>query len=205
MAIAAPFSLVGRSVQLVPLGPAHVDALAAAAAIDRSTFGWTAVPDGRDATDRYVRALLAAADRREVQPFVQVRSSDGVPVGCTRLMEPRSWRGRGLPDEIEIGGTWLAADAQRTAINSEAKLLLLTHVFETWGVVRACLCTDARNERSRRAIERLGARFEGVLANHRPSYVAGEEGRPRDSALFSITDDRWPEVKDGLLRATQVV
>ncbi len=115
-------------------------------------------------------------------------------------MELRWWRGRSAPDEVEIGGTWLAADAQRTPINTEAKLLLLTHAFDVWQVWRVALCTDARNERSRRAIERIGARHEGVLRNHRPSAVAGEAGRPRDSALFAITDTDWPDVRGRLRR-----
>src|SRR6185369_11604089 len=99
---------------------------------------------------------------------------------CTRFLEMRRWRGRPEPDEVEVGGTWLAADVQRTPVNTEAKLLLLTHAFEVWHVDRVALATDVRNERSRRAIERIGARFEGVLRHHRPSTVAGEAGRPRD-------------------------
>ena len=103
-----------------------------------------------------------------------------------------------FPDEVEIGGTWLAADAQRSPVNTEAKLLLLTHAFETWDVSRVALCTDVRNERSRQAIERIGASFEGVLRHHRLSYVAGEVGRPRDTAMFAMTDDDWPAVKERL-------
>lgn len=198
-AVAFVEPLTGQYVVLEPLRVDHVEGLAAAASGDRSTFGLTWVPDGEDATDRYVRDLVRGAARGEVVPFAQVRVADGRPVGCTRFMELRSWWGRGVPDEVEIGGTWLAADAQRSPINTEAKLLLLTHAFETWGVVRVAICTDARNERSRRAIERLGARPDGILRHHRPSAVAGEEGRPRDSALYSITDDDWPGVRAGLL------
>ena len=91
-------------------------------------------------------------------------------------MELRWWRGRPDPDEVEIGGTWLAADVQRTAVNTEAKLLLLTHAFDVWNVDRVALATDERNERSRAAIARLGATFEGILRNHRPSRVPGEDG-----------------------------
>ena len=83
------------------------------------------------------------------------------------------------------------------AVNSEAKFLLLDHAFETWRVRRVALCTDARNERSRAAIERIGARFEGILRHHRPSAVPAERGRIRDTALFAITDDDWPEVRVG--------
>jgi RimJ/RimL family protein N-acetyltransferase len=110
-------------------------------------------------------------------------------------MELRWWRGRREPDEAEIGGTWLAADVQRTAVNTESKLLLLTHAFESWYVDRVALATDERNERSRAAILRLGATYEGTLRNHRPSKVPGDEGRPRNTALFSITSPEWPAVK----------
>ena len=82
--------------------------------------------------------------------------------------------------------------------STEAKLLLLTHAFEEWRVGRVALCTDARNERSRLAIERIGARFEGVLRHHRPSLGPGEHGRLRDSALFAMTDGDWPDVRDRL-------
>ena len=115
-------------------------------------------------------------------------------------MELRRWRGRDEPDEVEIGGTWLAPDAQRSPINTEAKLLLLVHAFDVWQVTRVALATDVRNERSRRAIERIGARFEGTLRHHRPSLSPGEEGRARDTALFAITDDDWPDVRSNLAR-----
>ena len=152
------------------------------------------------------RPAARRRDADEVVPFAQRRVADGRLVGCTRYLELRWWRGRDIPDEVEIGGTWLSADAQRSPINTEAKLLLMTHAFETWGVMRVALCTDVRNERSRRAIERLGASFEGVLRHHRLSYVTGEHGRPRDSAMFAVTDDDWPAVKERLverLRASE--
>ena len=115
-------------------------------------------------------------------------------------MELRWWRDRAEPDEVEIGGTWLAADVQRSPVNTESKLLMLTHAFERWGVVRVALCTDERNERSRTAIARLGATFEGILRNHRRSLVRDEAGRSRNSALFGITDDEWPDIKLRLVR-----
>ena len=147
---------------------------------------------------RYVAWLLAQRDNDEAVPFAQRLPSSGRVVGCTRLMELRWWRGRTDPDEVEIGGTWLAADVQRTAVNTEAKLLLLTHAFEQWNVDRVALATDERNERSRRAIARLGATFEGILRNHRPSKVPGEDGLARNTALFSITAAEWPEVRKSL-------
>ena len=107
-------------------------------------------------------------------------------------MRSKSWggrilRGAQLPNEVEIGGTWLAGAAQRTPINTEAKMLLLTHAFEMWGVHRVAICTDALNERSRRAIERIGATFEGVLRNHRGSIGdAAEAGRRGTALRYSI-------------------
>ena len=147
---------------------------------------------------RYVAWLIDQRDHDVAVPFVQRLPASGRVVGCTRLMELRWWRGRADPDEVEIGGTWLAADVQHTAVNTEAKLLLLTHAFEQWNVDRVALATDVRNERSRRAITRLGATFEGVLRNHRPSKVPGEDGLARDTALFSITADEWPAVRKAL-------
>ncbi len=189
-----PFTLTGSVVQLVPLDRHHVDALAAAAQSERSTYDFTEVPSSPAHAADYVERLLADRDAGLIVPFTQRRIAGGNLVGCTRFMELRWWRGRPHPDEVEIGGTWLAADAQRTGINTEAKLLLLRHAFDVWDVTRVALCTDARNTRSRAAIERIGARFEGILRHHRPSHVVGERGQPRDSAMFAITDDDWPAV-----------
>lgn len=194
-----PFTLGGRHLSLVPLAKTHAAALHAAADRDRSTYGHTVVPDGLAAMEAYIDGLLQDAARDTAVPFAQVRSSDQSPVGCTRFMNVVWWPGRDTPAEVEVGGTWLAADAQRSPINTEAKLLLLTHAFDTWRVFRVALCTDAANTRSRDAIERIGASFEGILRRHRPS--AGHFGTPgeaRDSAMFSITDHEWPAVRDRL-------
>ena len=187
--------LVGRHVRLEPLGFGHTDELAAAAEGDRSTYEWTPVPDGPEETRGYIEWLVGLAARREVAPYVQRRVSDGCVVGATRFLEPRWPLGRRDPDEVEIGGTWLSADAQRTALNTEAKLLLLTHAFETWNVQRVAICTDARNEQSRRAIERIGADIEGVLRRHRPSAVSGDGNVLRDTAVYAIVEPAWPAVR----------
>jgi RimJ/RimL family protein N-acetyltransferase len=192
-------SLRGQHVELVPLEDRYATELTAAAGTDRSTFQFTEVPATREAMDRYIGWLLDLRDNNAAVPFAQRLPSDGRIVGCTRLMELRWWRGRREPDEAEIGGTWLAADMQRTAVNTESKLLLLTHAFESWAVDRVALATDERNERSRAAILRLGATYEGTLRNHRPSKVPGDEGRPRNTALFSITSAEWPAVKQLLM------
>lgn len=191
----ARFTLAGDHVRLVPLEVGHAAELSAAAEEDRTTYGFTDVPKSTTAMEEYIERLLDQATHGMAVPFAQQRIVDGALVGCTRFMELRRWRGRDEPDEVEIGGTWLAASAQRGPINTEAKLLLLTHAFDTWNVVRVALCTDAGNERSRTAIARLGAQFEGILRHHRPLMRDGEPPGPRDSALFSITDEEWPAVR----------
>jgi len=192
-------TLTGRTVQLEPLRLDLVDDLVVAANEDRSTYSWTAVPADADSMQRYVQGLLTEQAEGGVVPFAQRRLADGAVVGCTRFMRLEWWGGRAVPDEVEVGGTWLAASAQRTGLNSEAKYLLFRHAFESWTVHRVCLCTDARNLRSRDAIERIGAQFEGILRNHRGSYAHGEAGHSaRDSAIFSITSAEWPALRTRL-------
>lgn len=191
----APFTLCGDHVELVPLALDHAAELVGAANSDRASYGWTEVPPDTAAMTRYVEALIAQRDAGTAVPFVQRRCADGRLVGCTRYLELRWWGATDTPREVEIGGTWLAADAQRSRINSEAKFLLLSHAFDVWRVQRVALCTDARNERSRAAIERIGAQFEGILRHHRPSAVPAERGRMRNTAMFAITDDDWPDVR----------
>ena len=193
-----PFLLTGSVVVLEPLTPTHVARLGAAAA-NRDSFGFTMVPSDLDSMQRYVATLLADADADAAIPFVQRRLADGTVVGCTRFMSLAWWTGRSTPAEVEIGGTWLSTDAQRTAVNTEAKLLLLGQAFDQWRVNRVAICTDARNTQSRQAIERLGATFEGVLRNHRPA--AGHFSTPgaaRDTATYSILPGEWPAIRDRL-------
>jgi RimJ/RimL family protein N-acetyltransferase len=190
----APCVLTGSLVRLEPLSAGHVPGLMRAAEEDRSTYAWASVPRPGGVAG-YVAARLAMPG---ATPFAQVRLSDAAVVGCTSYSNPRGWLDRDELFAIEIGGTWLAPSAQRTGINREAKLLLLTHAFEVLRVARVDWKTDARNQRSRRAIEGLGARFEGVLRNWGPSHAPGEEGRLRDSAMFSVTAAEWPDVKSHL-------
>jgi RimJ/RimL family protein N-acetyltransferase len=191
--------LAGRHVVLEPMRPDHVEELAAATGGDRSSFAYTRVPEGLDDTAAYVDWLLRDAADGAVGPFVQRRVADGRLVGCTRYLHPDWPLDRDVPDEIEIGGTWLCADAQRSPINTESKLLLLSHAFERWNVQRVAICTDARNQRSRAAIERLGVAFEGVLRRHRASTHAGDGDRLRDSAMYAVTVDDWPIVRERLV------
>ncbi|WP_433436902.1 GNAT family N-acetyltransferase [Nonomuraea sp. CA-141351] len=186
--------LRGSLVRLEPLTMAHAPDLARAVEEDRSSYAFTLVPRAAE-----VEAYLEAQLRREgLTPFAQVRVRDGAAVGCTAFWDPRTWPERDGLRAVEIGWTWLAASAQGTGINAEAKLLLFTYAFETFGVARVDLKTDARNQRSRRAIEGVGARFEGVLRNWSPSWAPGEAGRLRDSAMFSVVAAEWPDVKAGL-------
>ena len=192
-----PTTLTGRHVILAPLSPDHVDGLVEAASFDRSTYGLTLVPDGRAAMTAYVEHLLADHADAKVLPFVQIDATNGRPVGCTRYLDPQWWSGRDEPDEVEIGGTWLAAPAQRTGINTEAKRLLLGYAFDVLAVWRVAICTDAENIQSRTAIERIGATFEGVLRCHRAKYNAPTP-RARDTAVYSIVRGEWPSVRSGL-------
>ena len=186
--------LKGRIVRLEPLAEAHVDGLVVAAGEDRGTYGYTAVPHGRGEMLAYVRDLLCT----ETVPFAQVRVADSSPVGVTRFLTLRTRPGEQVPYAVEIGGTWLAASAQRTGINVEAKFLLISHAFEVWKAGRVDFKTDARNSRSRAAIAALGATFEAVLRNWQPSLVPGEEHQLRDSAMYSIVESEWPAVRRGL-------
>ncbi|ROO86758.1 RimJ/RimL family protein N-acetyltransferase [Actinocorallia herbida] len=186
--------LKGARVRLEPLSLRHAPDLAQAAEEDRSSYGFTLVPRAADVEDD-IRTRLG---RPGWTPFAQIRLADGRAVGCTTLLNPRARPDRDEPYAVEIGGTWLAASAQRTGLNTDAKLLLLTHSFETLGVARVDINTDARNQRSRRAIERLGAHFEGVLRNWAPSWAPGETGLLRDTAVFSVIAPEWPTIKAAL-------
>ncbi|GII57974.1 N-acetyltransferase [Planotetraspora thailandica] len=188
--------LTGSLVRLEPLAMRHAQDLARAAEEDRSSYAFTLVPRA-DEIEAYIEGQFARRSAG-LTPFAQVRVRDGMAVGCTAFWDPRTWPGRDDLCAIEIGWTWLAASAQGTGINAEAKFLLFTYAFETLGVARVDLKTDARNMRSRRAIERLGTRFEGVLHSWSPSWMPGEEGTLRDSAMFSVVAADWPAVKSAM-------
>lgn len=191
--------LDGALVRLVPLSRSHAKDLMVAAEEDRRQYGFTSVPRANE-VDAYLTAHFERAKGGKFIPFAQIRRSDERVVGCTAYWDPRFWPGRSDLCAIEIGWTWLAASAQRTGLNVEAKMLLFEYAFETLGVVRVDLKTDARNERSRRAIEQLGAHFEGVLRSWSQSHAPEEEGLLRDSAIFSVILPEWPAVKSSLRR-----
>ena len=201
--VVAPVTLDGRWVRLEPLTLAHAAGLLAAASGSRETYAFTLVPGTAAETDAYIATALAEQEAGRTLPFATVDRVRGVVVGCTRLFNIEFWpwppgnanqRGADRPDVVEIGWTWLAAVAQRTPINTEAKLLMLAHAFDDWRVHRVSLMTDARNQRSRSAITRLGARFDGVLRAARPA----SDGAIRDTAAFSILEAEWPAVRANL-------
>ncbi|MFC9246209.1 GNAT family N-acetyltransferase [Streptomyces sp. NPDC057136] len=190
-------ALEGTLVRLEPLDHRHAGDLAAAAEEDRSSYGFTWVPEAAE-VERYIDAQLTRAAAGKLAPYVQVEQASGRAVGGTAYWDPRPWPTGDSLSAIEVGFTWLAASAQGTGMNTEAKYLLFRHAFENWGVSRLDLKTDARNKRSRAAIESVGARFEGVLRNWSPSWAPGEDGRLRDSAIFSITASEWPDCRTRL-------
>jgi N-acetyltransferase len=184
-----PVTLAGGLVTLEPLHRAHTDELATAVADGRLWELWyTSVPTPAGmAAD--VEARLARRAAGEMLPFVVRRNADGAVVGATTychadLAVPR----------LEVGYTWTAASAQRTGVNAESKLLLLTHAFETVGCLAVEFRTHWHNRQSRAAIARLGAKQDGVLRNHRRM----PDGSLRDTVVFSITDAEWPAVRSGL-------
>ena len=192
-------TLTGRFVRLEPLGAQHIEGLAAASATENLLYQWSVVPQGTEAVKKYIETATALRDAGTTLPFATVRVADGVVVGSTRFFDIERWpwtqghprHGRTDPDVCEIGYTWLAPTAIRTGVNTEAKLLMLTHAFEQWKVVRVCLHTDARNQRSRAAMERIGCQFEGILHSHRMAT----DFTPRDSARYAIVAADWPDVK----------
>lgn len=194
--------LKGRYIRLEPLEKRHIPALLAAAAADPSVYQWTLVPQTEAGMTRYVETALAWRDAGTAQPFATVRLQDETVIGCTRFWNIERWgwpegharHGRSAPDVCEIGYTWLTRPAIRTAANTEAKLLMLTHAFESWQTVGVCLYTDARNAQSRAAIERIGGRLDGILRAHRMA----SDYTPRDSARYSIVAAEWPAVKERL-------
>ena len=185
-----PVVLTGKYVRLEPMTEEHVPGLAEIGV--GQTF-WDFMVYGNvntvDDMRSWVLDMLARAERGTDLPFVAIHSASGRVAGATRYLNIMP-QDRGL----EIGGTWYGVEFQRTAVNTECKYLLLRHAFETLGCIRVQLKTDLRNERSQRAIERIGAVKEGILRNH----MILPDGRYRHSVFYSILDTEWPQVKNRL-------
>ncbi len=189
--IVAPVTLEGPRLRLEPLSEAHHDAFCAVA-LEEDLWRWIPTPVRTpDEMAAYIAFALADQARGEGLPFAVVEKSSGRVIGSTRYgaIEPRHHR-------VEIGWTWLARPWHRTATNTEAKYLLLRHAFETLGCIRVELKTDALNARSRAAIQRIGAREEGILRQH----MITASGRIRDTVYYSIIASEWADVKTGLER-----
>lgn len=185
-----PVVLTGKHVRLEPMTEAHVPGLAE---IGLGQNFWHFMLYGEMNTiedmQNWVKDILSRAEKGTDLPFAAIHLDSGRVAGATRYLNIMPYD-RGL----EIGGTWYGVEFQRTAVNTECKYLLLGHAFETLGAVRVQLKTDSRNERSQKAMERIGAKKEGVLRNH----MILQGGYFRHSVFYSILDSEWPEVKKNL-------
>jgi RimJ/RimL family protein N-acetyltransferase len=186
--IATPFTLQGSVVHLEPIRREHAESFWEATKNDLDDiFQW--IPyrmKTREDFQRLVEKAFSEQERGESIVFATVERSSGKVIGSTRFMNIDRVNRR-----VEIGSTWIAPAWQRTAVNTEAKYLMLRHAFEVWNCFRVELKTDALNQKSRNAILRIGAKEEGTLRRHVLTWT----GRMRDSVYFSILDSEWPEVK----------
>ena len=182
-----PVVLTGKGVRLEPMTEAHTAALAEIG-VGQPFWHFMLYGDMNSTDDmrKWVQDILSRAEKGTDLPFVAIHLASGRVAGATRYLNVMP-KDRGL----EIGGTWYGPEFQRTPVNTECKYLLLHHAFETLGCIRVQLKTDSRNERSQKAIERIGAVKEGVLRNH----MILPDGYYRHSVFYSILDTEWPEVK----------
>ncbi len=201
---AAPAELTGLHVRLEPLGPRHAAGLVAAAAEGDGLYQWSPVPRTPADMQRYIDTAASWRTAGTSIAYATRRVQDGIIIGSTRFWNIERWSwpqgharaAREHPDACEIGYTWLSPAAIRTVANTEAKYLMLAHAFETWQVLRVCFHTDARNARSRAALERIGAKYEGFLRAHR----LAADCTARDSVRYSIIAAEWPDVRQHLRR-----
>jgi len=181
-----PVTLRGRHIRLEPLTLNHHDGLCEIG-LDAELWRWIPTPvRSREEMLDYIRLALQGQTEGNALPFANVEQTSGRVVGCTRYMNIDK-----ANRHVEIGSTWIGKPWQRSAVNTEAKYLMLRHAFETLGCYRVELKTDALNQQSRNAILRIGASQEGIFRKH----VLCWDGRLRDSVYFSIIDSEWPGVK----------
>jgi RimJ/RimL family protein N-acetyltransferase len=190
-----PVVLTGKHVRLEPMTEAHTPGLAEIG-VGQDFWDFMLYGNMKSEADmaNWVRDILSRAEKGTDLPFAVVHLASGRVAGATRYLNI-------MPNDrgLEIGGTWYGLEFQRTAVNTECKYLLLEYAFEILGCIRVQFKTDLRNERSQRAIERVGAKHEGILRNH----MILPDGRYRDSVYYSIIDKEWPEVKyrlEGMLK-----
>ncbi|HKV05664.1 MAG TPA: GNAT family protein [Candidatus Acidoferrales bacterium] len=185
--------LEGNVVRLEPLRREHESALWDATKNDaEEIFRWISYRiHTREDLHRVIETALREVQRKESVPFATIERASGRVVGSTRFMNIAAAHRR-----VEIGSTWIAPAWQRTAVNTEAKYLMLRHAFERWDCLRVELKTDGLNQKSRNAIARIGAKQEGILRKHMVTW----SGRVRDDVYFSILDDEWTAVKTDLER-----
>jgi RimJ/RimL family protein N-acetyltransferase len=186
--VVKPISLEGAAVRLEPLRLEHAPLLWNVVKDDlEETFRWLPYPMAKpEDFQTVVEKALAELQRGESLPFATVDKKSGRVIGSTRYMNIDV-----ANRKVEIGSTWIAPAWQRSALNTEAKYLMIRHAFEDWGCLRVELKTDSLNQKSRNAILRIGAKEEGTLRQHMITYT----GRLRDTVYFSILDKEWPEVK----------
>lgn len=189
-------TLTGKHVRLEPMSETHIPGLTEIGA-GQDFWGFMLYGDIKTEADMrsWVLDILERETKGTDLPFVAIHLESGRVAGATRYLNTMP-KDRGL----EVGGTWYGTDFQRTAVNTECKYLLLTHAFETLKCIRVQIKTDSRNERSQKAIERLGAVKEGVLRNH----MILPDGRFRHSVFYSVLDTEWGEVKKRLQRMMEV-
>lgn len=190
MMIIEPITLCGRVVRLEPLSEEHVPDLAIAG---RDGQIWQYMLYGNISTEAHMQAWVRDILTRQAKgtdlPFTVIHQETNRGIGATRFLDIRPKH-----HGVEIGGTWYGVDYHRTAVNTECKYLMMMHAFETWRCIRVQFKTDSRNTRSQRALERIGAKYEGILRKH----LITPTGYIRDSVYYSITDSEWPEVKTKL-------
>ena len=198
-----PFTLEGTHVRLEPLAPEHVDELVEAVGDDRDAYRYTWVPADRKSAMAYVEDAMAHAEAGDQVPFATRSVALGRIVGSTRFYELDRWDWATIDaaappepldnevDLVSIGHTWLGPSGRRSPVNTEAKLLMLDYAFERWHARAVRIQTDARNDRSRTAITRIGCSLDGVLRSDRPAA----DGTVRDSAIFSMLATEWPAAR----------
>jgi RimJ/RimL family protein N-acetyltransferase len=195
--MAGPVALEGQHVRLEPLAKAHLAGLARVG-LEEELWRWIPEPVRTvEEMAAYIETALQEQERGVSLPFALIEKATGRAIGSTRYGNIERTHHR-----VEIGWTWVAREWRRTAVNTEAKYLLLRHAFETLGCIRVELKTDSLNEKSRAAILRIGAREEGIFRNH----MITASGRIRHTVYFSIVDSEWPAVKarlESLLNSRQ--